>query len=55
MALILLLTVLPSPALTEEDAIAIVAYHLRRNRTARTSHAKTWRKRHKNVKYKVLL
>lgn len=55
MALFLLMTALPSPVLTKEDAIAIVNYHLRRNRTARTSHTKTWHKRHKNVRYKVLL
>ena len=55
MALRLLTSALWQPKLTEADAIAIVEYHLRRNRTARKSHVKAWKKRHKKVKYKVLL
>jgi SRSO17 transposase len=55
MAIRLLTSVLSRPKLTEAEAIAIVEYHLRRNRIARRSHEKTWRKRHKGVKYKVLL
>jgi hypothetical protein len=46
---------LPRPVLTEASAIAIVEYHLRRNRTACKAHAKSWHKRHKKVTYKVLL
>jgi len=55
MALRLLTSALPRPKLAEADAIAIVAYHLQRNRIARKSHAKSWHKRHKKVQYKVLL
>lgn len=55
MALRLLLTALPRPNLTEANAIAILEYHLQRNRVAQKSHVKAWRKRHKNVTYKVLL
>ncbi len=55
MALHLLTSTLPRPELTEADAIAIVEYHLRRNRVARRSHTKAWHKRHKKVRYKVLL
>lgn len=55
MALRLLTSALPRPELTELDAIAIVEYHLRRNRTARRAHVKSWHKRHKKVDYKVLL
>lgn len=55
MALRLLTSALPRPELTEADAIALVEYHLQRNRTARKSHGKSWHKRHKKVKYKVLL
>jgi hypothetical protein len=55
MALRLLTSALPRPQLTEADAIAIVEYHLRRNRIARQAHVKSWHKRHKKVPYKVLL
>jgi hypothetical protein len=34
-----------------ERAIALVAYHLRRNAAARRSHAKTWRAKHRAVKF----
>jgi hypothetical protein len=55
MALRLLKSALPQPKLTETEAIALVEYHLRRNRIARQSHVKSWHKRHKKVQYKVLL
>jgi len=55
MALLLLTSTLPAPQLSEEDAMAIVEYHLRRNRIALKSHGKAWHKRHKKVRYKVLL
>jgi hypothetical protein len=55
MALRLLTTALPRQDLTDADAIAILEYHLQRNRVARKSHVKAWRKRHKKIKYKVLL
>lgn len=55
MAIRLLKSALEQPELTQEDAIAIMNYHLRRNRTARNSHRKTWLARHKNVEFKVAL
>jgi SRSO17 transposase len=55
MALHLLQSALPRPKLTEVEAIALIEYHLQRNRVARQSHAKSWRKRHKTIRYKVLL
>ena len=55
MALRLVTSALGRPALSETDAIAIVEYHLKRNRTALKSHTKSWHRRHKKVRYKVLL
>ncbi len=55
LALRLLLSVLPRPRLSTEDALVILEYHLKRNRTARASHDKTWRKRYEKVKFKQLL
>lgn len=55
MALRLLISTLPRPELTATEAIAIVEYHLRRNRIARKAHVKAWHKRHHKVQYKVLL
>ena len=54
MAVRLLKAALPRPALTVEAALVIVAYHLRRNQTARRSHAKTWKRKHKGIKFKSL-
>jgi len=55
MAVNLLQSALPRPALTEEDALHLTEYHLKRNRTARESHRKSWLHKHKNVKSEVLL
>lgn len=55
MALRLVTSALVHPALNETEAIAIVTYHLKRNRTALKSHTKSWHRRHKKVRYKVLL
>ena len=55
MAVRLLKSALEQPDLTQEDAIAIMNYHLRRNRIARNSHRKTWLAQHNNVEFKVLL
>jgi len=55
LALRLLRSALPRPKLTEKEAIAIMEYHLRRNRVAKASHRKSWLKRHKKVKFKLLL
>jgi SRSO17 transposase len=55
MALQLLRSAFARSQLTEEDAIELVEYHLRRNRTARKSHRKTWLQKHKRIKPEVLL
>jgi SRSO17 transposase len=54
MAVRLLKAVLPRPGLTLEDALRVVAYHLRRNEVAKRSHAKRWKERHKGVKAEPL-
>ena len=55
LALRLLRSALPRPTLTEEDAIAIMEYHVQRNRVAKASHRKSWLKRHNKVECKLLL
>ena len=55
MALGLLRSAFARPQLSEEDAIHLVQYHLKRNRTARQSHCKTWLQKHKRIKPEVLL
>jgi len=55
MALRLLKSALSRPKVTLEEAMDIVDYHLQRNKVAHASHRKSWKKRHKKVKYKVLL
>ena len=40
---------------TEDDAISIIQYHLRRNRAAHQSHRKSWLRKHKRTKAKPLL
>jgi len=55
MAVRLLKTALKQPKLTQEHAIAIMNYHLKRNRIARKSHRKVWMRNHKNVEFKPLL
>jgi hypothetical protein len=55
MALRLVTSALARSELSATEAIAIVKYHLQRNRTASKSHTKSWHLRHRNVKYKVLL
>lgn len=55
LAIRLLRSALPQPTLTEADALALLEYHLKRNETATASHRKAWLKRHKNVKFKLLL
>jgi hypothetical protein len=39
------------PRLGIARAIALVEYHVRRNETARRSHAKTWRAKHRGLKF----
>jgi SRSO17 transposase len=40
---------------TEDDAISLIEYHLRRNHAAHESHRKSWLRKHKRVKAKTLL
>ena len=40
---------------TEDDAISIIEYHLRRNQAAHRSHRKSWLRKHKRAKVKPLL
>jgi hypothetical protein len=47
----LLEAALEEPRLRLARAIALVDYHLRRNEVARRSHAKTWRAKHRGVKF----
>ena len=55
MALQFLRSVFARPKLSEEEAIDLVDYHLKRNRTARDSHRKSWLQKHKRVAKKLLL
>jgi hypothetical protein len=55
LALRVLKAALPRPTLSRAQALAIIDYHLRRNRIAKQSHQKTWKRKHKKVKYKPLL
>ena len=47
----LLEAALDEPHLRLARAIALVEYHVRRNETARKSHAKTWRAKHRGLKF----
>jgi hypothetical protein len=42
---------LGEPELRRTRAAAPVEYHVRRNEVARRSHAKTWRAKHRGVKF----
>jgi SRSO17 transposase len=55
MALSLVRSAMSKGRLTQQDAIAIVRYHLQRNCVARQSHTKAWHRRHKKLRYEVLL
>ena len=50
----LLEAALEEPELRLPRATALVDYHVRRNKTARASHGKTWRARHEGVKFLLL-
>ena len=39
------------PELRLRQAIALVDYHVRRNKVAKASHDKTWKRKHKKVKF----
>ena len=47
----LLQAALEEPELRLSRATALVDYHVRRNKAAKTSHDKTWKKKHKGIKY----
>ena len=47
----LLETALAEPMLSLPLAIALVDYHIRRNKVAKASHDKTWKEKHKGVIY----
>ena len=47
----LLEAALDEPRLKLARAIALVEYHVRRNEVARMSHAKTWRAKHRGVRF----
>ncbi len=50
----LLRSALAERELPLETAIALVDYHARRNKIAKTSHDKWWYARHKGVKFVLL-
>jgi hypothetical protein len=45
----LLAAALGEPALSVPRAVALVEYHIRRNKVAKASHDKTWRTKHEGV------
>jgi hypothetical protein len=47
----LLVAALEEPELKLPRATLLVDYHVRRNKVARESHTKTWRARHRGVKF----
>ena len=47
----LLEAALAEPELQLARAVALVAYHIRRNRVAKASHEKTWKEKHRGVIY----
>lgn len=55
LALRVLQAALPRPTFTAADALTIIEYHLKRNRIAKQSHCKTWRRKHKKLEFKLLL
>ena len=50
----LLRSALTEPGLTVEAAIALVDYHVRRNKVAKASHDKARHAKHEGVKYLLL-
>jgi hypothetical protein len=50
----LLRSALTEPELTVEAAIALVGYHVGRNKVAKASHDKAWHAKHEGVKYLLL-
>jgi hypothetical protein len=50
----LLRSALAERELPLEAAIALVDYHARRNKTAKTSHDKAWYAKHEGIKFVLL-
>lgn len=55
LALELITASMTRPTLSEADATRLAEYHIHRNRVARESHHKSWKRKHKRVKLKPLL
>jgi hypothetical protein len=55
LALELMKATMSRPTLTEADALRLTEYHLHRNKVARASHHKSWKRKHKRIKLKTLL
>lgn len=55
MALELMKATMSRPTLTEADALRLTEYHLHRNKVARESHRKSWKRKHKRLQLKPLL
>ncbi len=47
----LLEAALAEPELRLVRTVALVQYHIRRNRVAKASHDKTWKEKHQGVNY----
>ena len=50
----MLRSALAEPELSVEKAIALVDYHMRRNKVAKASHDKAWHAKHEGLKYLLL-
>ena len=55
LALELMKATMSRPTITESDALRLTEYHLHRNKVARASHHKSWKRKHKRIKPKPLL
>jgi len=55
LALRVLRSAFARPTLTEDEAMDIIDYHLRRNKVAHDSHRKSWLDRHKRLAKELLL
>ena len=50
----MLAAALDEPELRLARATVLVEYYVQRNKVARESHAKTWKKKHRKVKFLLL-
>jgi len=55
MAMRILRSAFAKPTLSEQEAIDLIDYYRKRNKTAHESHRKTWLRKHKRIKPEVLL